>query len=70
MAALTLGRSNSPESASGRGVLLRLIDIWAEWQMRHSHRVISRAQADNATMVGVSQPSSVSERSSTSPCDR
>ena len=66
MAALTLGGS-SPESAPHRGALLRLIDTLAERQMSHSHRVISRIQADSATMVGVVQPSSTTERSSTSP---
>ena len=53
-----------------RGVLLRALDIWAAWQMRHSHQVISRVRPLDATMTGVTQPSSVNERSSTSPCDR
>jgi hypothetical protein len=53
-----------------RGVLLRLLDALAAWQMRYSHQVISRVQPLNATMTGVTQPSSVNERSSTSPCDR
>ena len=66
MAALTLGGS-SPESAPHRGALLRLLDTLAEWQMSHSHSVISRIQADSATMIGVVQPSSTNERSSTSP---
>jgi hypothetical protein len=66
MAGLTC---NSSESKPPRGALLRMLDTLAEWQMRHSHRVISRAQADNATMTGVTQPSSANERSSTSPCD-
>jgi hypothetical protein len=66
MAGLTC---NSPETKPPRGALLRMLDTLAEWQMRHSHRVISRTQADSATMTGVTQPSSVNERSSTSPCD-
>ena len=70
MAALTFADSNSPESAPSRGALLRWLDTLAEWQMRHSHSVISRVQADNATMTGVTQPSSANERSSISPCDR
>ncbi len=53
-----------------RGALLRALDTWAAWQMRHSHQVISRIQPLKATMRGVTQPSSVNERSSTSPCDR
>jgi hypothetical protein len=53
-----------------RGALLRVLDALAAWQMRHSHEVISRAQTLKATMSGVTQPSSVNERSSTSPCDR
>jgi hypothetical protein len=51
-----------------RGALLRMLDSWAAWQMRHSHQVISRIQP--AVMTSVTQPSSVNERSSTSPCDR
>ncbi|MEA2980153.1 MAG: hypothetical protein QOF09_1976 [Alphaproteobacteria bacterium] len=70
MAGLTFRRSSSPESTPPRGALLRWLDALAEWQMRHSHSVISRVQADNATMTGVTQPSSVNERSSISPCDR
>jgi hypothetical protein len=53
-----------------RGILLRMLDTFAEWQMRHSHSVISRGQADSATISGVTQPSSTNERSSISPCDR
>ena len=67
MAALTFGGQNSPDSAPHRGALLRLLDTLAEWQMRHSHSVINRIQADNATMIGVVQPSNTNERSSTSP---
>jgi len=70
MAALPLRRSDLPEPSPSRGTVLRWLDIMAEWQMRHSHRVISRAQADNATIIGVVQPSSTNERSSISPCDR
>ena len=66
MAALTFGGPNSPDSAP-RGALLRLLDTLAEWQMSHSHSVISRHHADSATMIGVDQPSSANERSSTSP---
>jgi hypothetical protein len=49
---------------------LRMLDTLAEWQMRHSHSVISRAHAASATMSGVAQPSNTNERSSTSPCER
>jgi hypothetical protein len=69
MNALTFGNSKSPESMPPRGKLLRWLDTLAEWQMRHSHSVISRAQADKATITSVAQPSSVNERSSTRPCD-
>lgn len=65
MNTLTFDNSNSPEP---RGKLLRVLDTLAEWQMRHSHSVISRAQAD-ATITSVTQPSSKNECSSTSPCD-
>jgi hypothetical protein len=50
--------------------LLRLLDTLAEWQMRHSHHVISRNHRLSATISGVNQPSSGNERSSISPCDR
>lgn len=70
MAALTFETSDSPETAPRRGALLRLLDALAEWQMRHSHRVISRSQSARATSSGVNQPSSGNERSSISPCDR
>jgi hypothetical protein len=70
MAALTSGEGKSPDSAPARGTLLRMLDRLAEWQMRHSHSVISRAQAESATSSNVIQPSSANERSSTSPCDR
>jgi hypothetical protein len=61
--------SKSPESMPARGALLRWLDTMAAWQMRHSHDVISRGQAANATITSVTQPSSANERSSTSPCD-
>jgi hypothetical protein len=63
---------DGPDSTadSHRGALLRVLDALAAWQMRHSHEVISRTQALKASMTGVTQPSSVNERSSTSPCDR
>ena len=61
---------DQPDSASDRGSLLRFFDALAEWQMRHSHRVISRAQPLEATMTGVVQPSNENKRSSISPCDR
>ncbi len=67
MAALTLGGCKSPETTPPRGALLRWLDSLAEWQMRNSHRVISRAQTDNATMIGVNQPSSGNDRSRTKP---
>lgn len=70
MAALAVRRSNSPDPAPARGTLLRWLDTLAAWQMRHSHRVISRVQPDSATITGVVQPSSANDRSSTSPCDR
>ena len=69
MNALTFGKCNSSESLPPRGKLLRWLDTLAEWQMRHSHSVISRTQAASATITNVAQPSSVNERSSTSPCD-
>ena len=65
MPAVICEQCDSPEAE--RGVLLRLLDTLAEWQMRHSHSVIRRAQADNATMTGVTQPSSANDRSSTIP---
>ena len=61
---------HSVDADPHRGALLQLMDALAAWQMRHSHQVISRTQALKATMTGVTQPSSVNERSSTSPCDR
>jgi hypothetical protein len=70
MPALAYRDCEPQQGQPSRGRLLRLIDTWAAWQMRHSHQVISRAQADNATMTGVTQPSSANERSSTIPCDR
>ena len=70
MAALAVCRPDSSDAAPPRGALLRWLDALAAWQMRHSHEVISRVQADRATITGVTQPSSANERSSTSPCDR
>jgi hypothetical protein len=67
MAALAVRRPDSSESAPQRGTLLRWLDALAAWQMRHSHEVISRVQADSATISGVTQPSSANERSSTNP---
>ena len=55
------------EAAPDRGAFLRMLDTLAEWHMRQSHRVISRAQPLSATMTGVNQPSSENERSSISP---
>lgn len=70
MAALAVRTPRPPGSEPQRGTLLRWLDALAAWQMSHSHQVISRVQADSATMTGVAQPSSATERSSTSPCDR
>ena len=67
MAALTFGSSDSPEGAPQRSALLRLIDTLAEWQMRHSHHVISRSHPLDATSSGVNQPSSGNDRSSIKP---
>ena len=70
MAALDIRRSIHRNRRLRAGALLRLLDTLAEWQMRHSHSVISRVQTDSATITGVTQPSSANERSSISPCDR
>ena len=70
MAALIFGTPDSPHADPRRGALLRLLDTLAEWQMRHSHHVISRSQPACATSSGVNQPSSGNERSNISPCDR
>ena len=71
MAALAVRSADSSGNQRRRAdALLRLLDTLAAWQMRHSHEVISRVQADSATITGVNQPSSANERSSTSPCDR
>ena len=51
-----------------RNLLLRMMDVLAEEHMRHTESVIGRGQRRRSTSVA--QPSSVSERSSTSPCDR
>jgi hypothetical protein len=71
MATLTFGGCKPPEKTAPRGALLRLLDTFAEWQMRHSHSVISRVQPNDAAVINsVTQPSSSNERSSTRPCDR
>jgi hypothetical protein len=67
MASLACRTSDSSEAATDRGAFLRMLDVLAEWHMRQSHRVISRAQPLNATMTGVNQPSSGKDRSSISP---
>jgi hypothetical protein len=61
---------NSSDQTPHRGILLRMLDALAEWQMRQLLRVITRRQPLKATMTGVTQPSSVNERSSIMPCDR
>ena len=70
MAALTYDVTDPVEPKSPRNLLLRMVDWFAEQQMSHSHRVISRGHDDRATITSVIQPSSAIERSSTSPCDR
>jgi hypothetical protein len=70
MPALAYRNCDRPQGAPARGKFLRLLDTWAEWQMRHSHQIISRGHTDNATITGVTQPSNANERSSTIPCDR
>lgn len=70
MSALILDGSDTPDPTNSRGILLRLLDTLAAWQMRHSYCAISRNQLRNATMTGVTQPSSAKQRSSISPCDR
>jgi hypothetical protein len=67
MATLTVRTSDSHEATTDRGALLRFLDTLAEWHMRQSHRVISRAQPLAATMSGVNQPSSGKDRSSIRP---
>ena len=67
MATLTVTTSDPHDGASERGAFLRFLDTLAEWHMRQSHRVISRAQPLAATMTGVNQPSSGKDRSSISP---
>jgi hypothetical protein len=45
MAALIYEAGNSPaEQTPPRGVLLRMLDTLAEWQMRHAHSVINRGR--------------------------
>jgi hypothetical protein len=70
MAALACNGPEASKDAARRNLLLRCLDVLTEWQLRHSLSVISRGQARNATSTSVTQPSSVNERSSTSPCDR
>jgi hypothetical protein len=70
MAPLAYSGCKNPDPMPSRSILLRMLDTFAEWQMRHSHSVISRGHADSATISGVTQPSSTNERSSISPCDR
>jgi hypothetical protein len=70
MATLTYGDPNSPESTPRRGALLRVLDAWAEQQMRRSHHQINRRQARNATRTSVTQPSNANVRSNIKPCDR
>jgi hypothetical protein len=70
MGALTLNGAGAPDSTGSRGMLLRLLDTLAAWQMRHSYCLIRRNQIRSATMTGVNQPSSANERSSINPCDR
>ena len=67
MASLARPTSESSEAAPDRGAFLRMLDTLAEWHMRQSHRVISRAQPLSATMTGVNQPSSGNDRSSINP---
>jgi hypothetical protein len=67
MATLTASTSDQHDASSDRGAFLRFLDTLAEWHMRQSHRVISRAQPLAATMTGVNQPSSGKDRSSISP---
>src|SRR5262249_42655025 len=68
MNTLTFGDCNHrPDSADQRGFLLRWIDNFAEWQMRHAYGVINRVQTDKATITSVTQPSNANERSSTKP---
>jgi hypothetical protein len=67
MATLTLSGCSSCETTPPRSAWLRLLDTLAEWQMRHSHSVISRVQTDAAVISNVTQPSSANERSSTKP---
>jgi hypothetical protein len=57
-------------SPTSRGRFLSVLDALAEWQMRQQMRVISRNHRLRAASTKLTQPSSVIERSSTSPCDR
>ncbi len=42
MATLTYDVTDQTETPPHRNMLLRILDALAEWQMRQSHRVISR----------------------------
>jgi hypothetical protein len=70
MAALTIDGIGGRRPGAHRGLLLRLLDALASRQMRHSYRAIRRAQTLKAVTTGVTQPSSLNERSSISACDR
>ena len=51
MPALAYRNCDQPQATPSRGRLLRLLDTWAAWQLRHSHQIISRGQTDNATIT-------------------
>jgi hypothetical protein len=53
-----------------RNLVLRALDALATAQMSHSLDVIRRAQCARASIRSVTQPSSSSDCSSTSPCER
>ena len=55
---------------SGRTVLISSHLLAEVEQTIDQVVIISRGQTDNATITGVTHPSSANERSSTSPCDR
>jgi hypothetical protein len=63
-------RHTTPAFEAPRNLLLRMMDTLAEEHMRHTESVINRGQRLGRRMTSVTQPSSASERSSTSPCDR
>ena len=71
MPSLACRPADASDPKPPRGRVLRMLDAWAEWQMRQSVRVISRGdQRLRATMTRVIQPSTEIDRSKTSPCDR